>query len=99
LPSYREAIPRVIQEGMSMGKPAITTNVPGCREAVQHGENGFLVNVKDADDLAEKMLKIAEMTNGEREIMGQKGLEKVHAEFDERIIANQILKLIEKSIY
>lgn len=48
LPSYREGTPRSVLEAMSMGRPVITTDAPGCRETVHHGVNGFLVPVKDA---------------------------------------------------
>lgn len=56
LPSYREGLPRSTQEAMAMGRPVITTDVPGCRETVVHGENGFLVPVRDPDALAQAML-------------------------------------------
>ncbi|MCC7251531.1 glycosyltransferase family 4 protein [Hyphomicrobium sp.] len=57
LPSYREGVPRSTQEAMAMGKPVITTDVPGCRDTVEDGENGFLVEVKNADALADAMLR------------------------------------------
>ncbi len=60
LPSYyREGLPRTILEAMSSGRPIITTDWVGCREAVEDGRNGFLVNIKDSDMLAEKMLLLA----------------------------------------
>lgn len=52
LPSYREGIPRSILEAMAMGRPIITTDVPGCRETVIDGYNGFLVPVKSSEELA-----------------------------------------------
>lgn len=56
LPSfYREGTPRSVLEAMSMGRAVITTDAPGCRETVRHGENGFLVPVKDSRALAEAM--------------------------------------------
>ena len=56
LPSYyREGTPRSVLEAMSIGRPIITTDNPGCRETVQNGHNGFLVSVKDAETLADKM--------------------------------------------
>ena len=55
LPSYREGTPRTVLEAMSMGRPIITTDAPGCRETVNDGENGFLVPVRDAVVLAERM--------------------------------------------
>lgn len=55
LPSYREGVPVSTQEAMAMGRPVITTDVPGCRETVIDGVNGFLVPVRNAAALAEKM--------------------------------------------
>lgn len=56
LPSYREGTPRTVLEAMAMGRPIITTDAPGCRETVIDRENGFLIPVKDADALEEKMM-------------------------------------------
>lgn len=56
LPSYREGVPVSTQEAMAMGRPVITTDVPGCRETVVHGLNGFLVPARDVVALAQKML-------------------------------------------
>ena len=55
LPSFREGVPRSSQEAMAVGLPIISTDVPGCRETVIDGENGFLVPAFDAVKLAEKM--------------------------------------------
>jgi len=55
LPSYREGIPRSVLEAMSMGRPIITTDAPGCRETVIHGKNGFLVPIKDVNALVKAM--------------------------------------------
>ena len=61
LPSYyREGLPRTILEAMSCGKAVITTDWPGCREAVIDGENGYLVEVKNAEMLADRMKKLVE---------------------------------------
>lgn len=57
LPSYREGTPRTVLEAMAMGRGVITTDAPGCRETVNDGENGFLVPVKNADELARAMLR------------------------------------------
>lgn len=57
LPSYREGTPRSVLEAMSMGRPIITTDAPGCRETVIDGKNGFLVPVKDVDALKSAMEK------------------------------------------
>jgi glycosyltransferase involved in cell wall biosynthesis len=55
LPSYREGTPRTVLEAMAMGRPIITTNVPGCRETVLEGENGYLVKAKSVDELVSAM--------------------------------------------
>lgn len=60
LPSYREGTPRTVLEAMSMGRAIITTDAPGCRETVVDGDNGFLVPVKNADALAQAMLRFIE---------------------------------------
>jgi glycosyltransferase involved in cell wall biosynthesis len=58
LPSYREGTPRSVLEAMAVGRAIITTDAPGCRETVAHGENGLLVNPRDADSLLEAMLHL-----------------------------------------
>lgn len=60
LPSYREGTPRTVLEAMAMGRAIITTDAPGCRETVKDGETGFLVPIKDAEAVADKMLEFIE---------------------------------------
>ncbi|MDI6780111.1 MAG: glycosyltransferase, partial [Bacteroidota bacterium] len=55
LPSYREGIPNSLLEAMSMGKPIITTDVPGCRETIKDGINGLLIPHRDIESLANAM--------------------------------------------
>lgn len=55
LPSYREGLPRSVVEALATGRPVITTDVPGCRETVVSGVNGFLVPPRDASALAVAM--------------------------------------------
>lgn len=94
LPSYREAIARALQEGMAMGRPVISTNVAGCREAVDHGENGFLVPVKNAKALADAMLHFLTLDEARRSEMGKHGRAKVLSQFDERIIAKDYMDIV-----
>ncbi len=70
LPSYHEGLPRSVIEAMSVGRAVITTDVPGCRETVEDGKNGFIVPVKDGKALAEKMLVLAK-DPALREAMGE----------------------------
>jgi glycosyltransferase involved in cell wall biosynthesis len=60
LPSYREGTPRATLEAMASGRAVVTTDVPGCRETVVDGENGFLVPSHNAQALAEAMLRLVE---------------------------------------
>lgn len=71
LPSYREGVPMSTQEAMAMGRPVITTDVPGCRETVIDGVNGFLVPVRNPAALAEKMCRFIEKPK----LISQMGLE------------------------
>ncbi|MDO9178527.1 MAG: glycosyltransferase family 4 protein [Agitococcus sp.] len=57
LPSYREGLPRSTQEAMAIGRAVITTDVPGCRETVVNGKNGFLIPVRSVDALVQAMEK------------------------------------------
>lgn len=97
-PSYREGMPRVLLEGMAMERTIITTDVPGCREAVEDGINGFLVTVKSPEALAEAMCRLIELTDEMRTEMGKNGRRKVLREFDQKHIAVDILNVIAKVI-
>lgn len=61
LPSwYREGLPRTILEAMAVGRGVITTDMPGCREPIDKGVNGFVVEPRSAGALADAMLHICE---------------------------------------
>ncbi len=94
LPSYREGLSRVLLEAASMAIPIVTTNVPGCRDVVDDGVNGFLCKVKDAEDLAIQMEKLIMLEQAQRVEMGVKGREKVVREFDERIVIKKYKETI-----
>jgi glycosyltransferase involved in cell wall biosynthesis len=98
LPSYREGVPRTLLEAASMEKPIIATNVPGCREVVTDGLNGFLCEPKSSQDLYDKMVRMINLTEDERERMGQAGREKIIQQFDEKIITDIYLEEIRKVI-
>jgi len=97
LPSYREGMPRAILEAMAMGKPIVTTNVAGCRDTVQHEKNGLLVTVRDSINLGEAMLKMYHLSKEELDKMGKRSRELVLSKFDEKIIIEQYLRLINSS--
>jgi glycosyltransferase involved in cell wall biosynthesis len=83
LPSYYpEGVPKVLQEGMCMEKPIITTEMPGCREAVEEGKNGFCVAPRDALSIGHAMEKIYLMNPEERSKLGNYGRKKAVKELD-----------------
>lgn len=59
LPSYREGLPKVLQEAAACGRAVVTTDVPGCRDAVVPGKTGLLVPVRDAGALADAIQRLA----------------------------------------
>lgn len=93
LPSYyREGIPRVLLEAASMGKPIVTTNLPGCKEIVEDGKNGFLIPPQNAKSLAEAIEKLILNEDLRRE-MGILSRKKVVEEFDSDIVFRETLHL------
>ncbi|MCF6117293.1 glycosyltransferase family 4 protein [Mesorhizobium muleiense] len=98
LPSYREGTPRSLLEGGAMAKPLIATNVPGCKEVVDHAENGFLCRPRDAEDLASKMIEFAAMDYPSRISMGQKSRRKIEKKFSETIVIEKYLSAIQQII-
>jgi glycosyltransferase involved in cell wall biosynthesis len=71
LPSYREGMPRTVLEAMAIGRGVVTTDVPGCRETVEEGVNGFLVPVRDSCALYEAMNKFV----GDRSLVVRMGIQ------------------------
>ena len=96
LPSYREGTPRTLIEAASMAKPIVTTDVPGCRETVEHGFNGFLCKVKDAEDLAAKMEDILDLSPTALATMGNNSRKFAESKFDEQIIVRKYLTHLRK---
>jgi glycosyltransferase involved in cell wall biosynthesis len=60
LPSYREGLPRVLEEAAACGRAIVTTDVPGCRDAIEPGITGLLVPVRDAPALAQAIRQLVE---------------------------------------
>jgi glycosyltransferase involved in cell wall biosynthesis len=95
LPSYREGVPRTLLEAAAMARPIVTTDAVGCRDVVKHGVNGFLCRPRDTLDLVEKLEMMMALTPSERLEMGRQGRLKVEREFDEQIVINKYLQIIE----
>lgn len=95
LPSYHEGMSNVLLEAAAIGRPIITSDIPGCREAVEENVSGFLCRVKDKEDLLRKMEEFMELSQEERAEMGQKGRLHVEKKFDkERVVRKTCLEIV-----
>lgn len=81
LPSYREGLSRVLLEASAIGRPIVTTNVPGCRDVVRDGENGYLCEARDADSLATAMERACTTEDAKWFAMARAGRARASAEF------------------
>lgn len=96
LPSYREGVPRSTQEAMAIGRAVITTDVPGCRDTVIDGVNGFLVPAWSPEALAEKMIYF--INNPEEiETMGLQSRKLAVLKFDEQVVNARLISYLSKS--
>lgn len=95
LPSYyREGVPRSTQEAMAVGRPVITTDMPGCRETVIDGVNGFLVPKWDPEALADKMIYFIEHPEQVNK-MGHESHTVAVERFDSDKVNRRLMKLLE----
>lgn len=92
LPSYREGVPKVLIEAAACGRAIVTTDVPGCREIVRDGENGFLVPAKEAILLAEK-INVLLQDPALQKTMGTRSREIAESEFSLRSVIERTLAL------
>ena len=93
LPSYREGVPRSTQEAMAIGRAVITTDVPGCRETVEHGVNGFIVAKWNPEALAEKMIYFIEHPE-QIEKMGYESYKIAQDKFDAEKVNQRLLNIL-----
>ena len=97
LPSWREGISMSLLEAGSMECPVITTNVPGCRDIIEHGINGLLVTPKDpiAIELAlDFLFKNRAFANK----LGKNLRKKIIREFDQEVIIKQTMEIYNKGV-
>lgn len=98
LPSYHEGMSNVLLEGAAMGLPLITTDIPGCREAVCDGMTGFLCKTKSSESLINALERFLSLSPSERLEMGVQGREKMIKEFDRRLVVGRYVKAIQEAI-
>ena len=92
LPSYREGVPRVLLEAAACGLAVVTTDAPGCRETVVHGETGYLVPTRNSVALADAIVSLIRDPE-KRVAMGKAGRQRIKKEFGIKKITGEYLKV------
>lgn len=95
LPSYHEGMSNVLLEATASGRPLITSDIPGCREAVENGVSGYLCPAKDADALYEAMRRFAALSVEQRSQMGRCGRERMEQQFSKTAVVAETIKQLE----
>ncbi len=95
LPSYREGLPKVLLEAAACGRPVVTTDVPGCRDAIEPGQTGVLVPVRNSSKLAEAIAALL-LNPGQSAAMGKAGRDLAEREFDVQAVVNKHLAIYER---
>lgn len=93
---YPEGMSNVLLESCAAARPIITTNRPGCKEIVEDGVNGYMIECKDTAGLIKKIEKFISLSYDEMKNMGLNGRKKVEREFDRKIVIESYLKEIEE---
>lgn len=94
LPSYHEGMSNVLLEGAAVGRPLITSDIPGCREAVVPGVTGILVKVKDTKSLQEAMETFLNKTYVDRALMGEAGRRRMEQIFDKTQVVKDTIQAL-----
>lgn len=92
---YGEGVPKVLLEAAACGRPIITTDNPGCAEAVTDGENGVIVPMKNVDKLADAIMNLVDSAEARIE-MGQAGRKMAETQFDVAAVVNKHLALYQE---
>ena len=95
---YGEGIPKVLLEANACARPIITTDHPGCREAVKHGENGLLVAVKDAAQTAKAVLELMNKDSAELQKMANAARALAEKQFDVDLINEATIKTYDSAL-
>ncbi len=95
LPSYYEGVPKTLIEAAACGRAIVATDIPGCRDAVRHEENGLLVPVRNPGALAAALRRLIEAPEL-RKRMGMRGRAMVEKEFSAEKIAAETLAVYRK---
>lgn len=94
LPSYHEGMSNVLLEAAATGRPLITSDIPGCKEAVEENVTGFTCPVRDEDALYRAMKRMIALQQTDREAMGKAGQQKIQREFDKTTVVAKTVNAI-----
>jgi glycosyltransferase involved in cell wall biosynthesis len=94
LPSYREGMSRTLLEGAAMGRPLIASDVPGCREAIDAGANGWLCQARQVSSLVDAMMAACRTPPAQLQQMGHTSRRKAELEFSETAVTAAYLEAI-----
>ena len=93
---YPEGISNVLLESAACARPIITTDKTGCRETVEDGVTGYMVQQQNTEQLLEAVLRFMQLDNEQRKQMGLAGRKKVEAEFNREIVVQAYVDEIER---
>lgn len=91
LPSLAEGVSNSLLEAMLLGLPSVVSDIPPNRELVEDGLNGFIFKTGDPMDLAQKLALLLSMDKKERQLIGQRGRQRVIEGFDIEVIASKYI--------
>ena len=92
LPSYHEGMSNVLLEAAASGRPLITSDIPGCREAVEDSVSGFLCPPRDADSLYDAMERFAELPKELKAEMGRRGRARMEQHFSKKAVVTKTIQ-------
>lgn len=95
LPSYHEGMANTNLESAAMGRPVITSDIPGCREAIVDNTSGYLCKKKDTNDLYKVMKRFIKLTHDEKRKMGILGRKRMESIFDKKKVIEKTMKELE----
>lgn len=96
LPSYHEGMANTLLEAAAMGRPLISSNIYGCKEAIAEYRNGFLVKKADSDDLYRKMKQFIGLSLIEKQKMGLASREHMEQSFDKKKVVERTIKALQE---
>ena len=95
LPSYHEGLSRSLMEACAMGRPVIASNIPGCKETVEDGKNGYLIEPKSSDSLVNKIEEFLKLDETKKREMGIQSRNIAELKFDVNDVIKEYDNIIE----